>query len=173
MYCNCFLLTKKKDTFLNNIQYSMTIFSRTDSDNPNFQKLVTMLDADLSVRDGDEHAFYTQFNKITAIRNAIVCYVDDVAIGCGAFKKYDDDKAEIKRMFVLPEYRGHGIGLHILKELELWAAEIGYTGCILETGKNQPEAIHLYKEKAGYSIIPNYGQYQHIENSVCMIKTVL
>ena len=151
----------------------MTIFSRTDSDNPDFQYLVALLDADLSVRDGDEHAFYDQFNKITTIRNAIVCYVDDKAIGCGAFKKYDENKAEIKRMFVLPGYRGHGICLNILRELELWAAEMNYAECILETGKNQPEAIHLYQQKAGYSIIPNYGQYQHIENSVCMIKTVL
>ena len=98
----------------------MTIFNRTDSDNPDFQTLVALLDADLSMRDGDDHAFYAQFNKIAAIGNAIVCYVDDKAIGCGAFKKYDDHKAEIKRMFVLPQYRGHGIGLNILKELELW-----------------------------------------------------
>ena len=150
----------------------MTTFSRADSDNPDFQNLVLLLDADLSVRDGDEHAFYARFNKIAAIRNAIVCYVDDKAIGCGAFKKYDDNKAEIKRMFVLPEYRGHGIGFNILKELELWAAETGYTECILETGKKQPEAIHLY-QKAGYSIIPNYGQYLNVENSVCMMKVVL
>lgn len=150
----------------------MTIFNRTDSDNPDFQNLVSLLDADLSVRDGDEHAFYARFNKIAAIRNAIVCYADDKAIGCGAFKKYDDTKAEIKRMFVLPEFRGHGIGINILKELELWATEMNYTECILETGKKQPEAIHLY-QKAGYFIIPNYGQYQNVENSVCMMKTVL
>ncbi len=75
-------------------------------------------------------------------------------------------------MFVLPEYRGHGIGLNILKELELWAAEECYAACILETGKKQPEAIYLY-QKAGYSIIPNYGQYENVENSVCMMKHLL
>ena len=150
----------------------MTTFKRIDSDNADFQSLVALLDADLIIRDGDEHAFYAQFNKITTIRNAIVCYIDDKPIGCGAFKKYDDKKAEIKRMFVLPQYRGHGIGFNILKELELWAAELNYTVCILETGKKQPEAIHLY-QKAGYSIIPSYGQYLHVENSVCMMKPVL
>jgi GNAT superfamily N-acetyltransferase len=150
----------------------MTILSRTDSDNPYFQSLVALLDEDLAIRDGDEHAFYAQFNTIETIRHAIVCYVDEKPIGCGAFKKYDDEKAEIKRMFVLPEYRGHGIGLYILKELELWAAELKYVTCILETGKKQPEAIRLY-QKAGYSIISNYGQYQNIENSVCMMKAVL
>jgi len=150
----------------------MTIFNRTDSEDPGFQSLVALLDADLAIRDGNEHAFYAQFNKITTIRNAIVCYVEDKPIGCGAFKKYDAEKAEIKRMYVLPGYRGHGIGLNILKELELWAAEESYAACILETGKKQPEAIHLY-QKAGYSIIPNYGQYEHVENSVCMIKQLL
>jgi len=150
----------------------MIIFKRTLSDNADFQMLVALLDADLSKRDGDEHAFYAQFNKITTIRNAMDCYVNDKAIGCGAFRAYDQTKAEIKRMFVLPEFRGNGIGFNILKELELWAAELNYTECILETGKKQPEAIHLY-QKAGYSIIPCYGQYLNVENSVCMMKSLL
>jgi ribosomal protein S18 acetylase RimI-like enzyme len=55
--------------------------------------------------------------------------------------------------------------------VESWAAELNYPECILETGKNQPEAIRLYK-KAGYAIINNYGQYENVENSVCMKKTM-
>ncbi len=149
----------------------MTSFKRTTSENRDFQKLITLLNADLRIRDGDEHAFYAQFNKIENIRNAIVCYTNDEPIGCGAFKEYDETKAEIKRMFVEPQYRGKGIGLYILKELELWATELNYSGCILETGKKQPEAIRLY-QKAGYAIIKNYGQYENVENSVCMMKTI-
>jgi GNAT superfamily N-acetyltransferase len=150
----------------------LTHFLRTDSNNSDFIKLVTLLDADLEIRDGDEHTFYAQFNKINTIRNAIVCYVDDKAIGCGAFRANGQSKAEIKRMFVQPEYRGHGIGFNILKELELWASELNYNECILETGKKQPEAIYLY-QKAGYTIIPSYGQYANVENSVCMKKYIL
>ena len=74
-------------------------------------------------------------------------------------------------MFVHPKYRNKGIGLDILNELELWASELNYSECILETGKKQPEAIKLYT-KAGYQIIENYGQYENIENSVCMKKTI-
>ena len=59
----------------------------------------------------------------------------------------------------------------ILKELEKWAAELNYTKCVLETGKKQPEAITLYL-KNGYAIIPNYGQYIGIENSVCFAKVI-
>jgi GNAT superfamily N-acetyltransferase len=150
----------------------MTSFIRTLSDNTDFRDLVALLDEDLSVRDGDEHSFYAQFNKIENIRNVIVCYIDDKPIGGGAFKQYDQNKAEIKRMFVRSEYRGHGIGLKILKELELWALELNFSECILESGKKQPEAIRLY-QKAGYTIIKNYGQYENVENSVCMTKSIL
>ena len=150
----------------------MTLFNRTLSDDAGFRTLVALLDADLRVRDGDEHSFYAQYNKVDMIRNVIVCYVDDKPIGCGAFKEYEPGKAEIKRMFVLPEYRGQGVGLNILKELEQWAAELGYAECILETGKKQPEAIRLY-QKGGYAIIKNYGQYENVENSVCMKKIIL
>lgn len=150
----------------------MTTFNRTLSDNMDFQNLVTLLDKDLKIRDGSEHDFYAQFNKTANIRNVIVCYIDNKPTGCGALKEYDKKKAEIKRMFVLPEYRGRGIAFSILKELELWALELNYSEFILETGKNQPEAIRLY-HKAGFSIIKNYGQYENIENSICMAKNIL
>jgi len=81
-------------------------FKRTNSDNRDFQNLVTLLDADLKIRDGDEHAFYNQFNKIVNLRNVVVGYHEDKPIACGAFKAYENDKVEIKRMYVLPEHRG-------------------------------------------------------------------
>ncbi len=150
----------------------MITFNRTDSNNVDFQSLIALLDKDLQIRDGDEHVFYAQFNKTESIKHAIVCYGDNNAIGCGAFKENNPQQAEIKRMYVLPEYRGKRIGLNILKELELWAAEINYSECILETGKKQPEALSLY-QKAGYRITKNYGQYENVENSTCMLKCIL
>jgi putative acetyltransferase len=148
-----------------------TALKRTTSENSDFQNLVRQLDADLKLRDGEEHSFYSQFNKIDKIKNAVVCYADDLPVGCGAFKEYDETSVEIKRMFVQPGFRGRGIAGTILKELELWAAEINYSVAVLETGKRQPEAIALY-QKAGYTIIQNFGQYKNIENSVCMKKEI-
>ncbi len=142
---------------------------RTDSDDQDFRDLVLLLDADLKIRDGEEHSFYAQFNKVDTIRNVVIYYGNDIAIGCGAFKGFDNKTVEIKRMFVHPDYRAKGIGGIILKELEVWAVENNYSQSILETGKKQPEAIRLY-EKSGYRIIPNYGQYENVENSVCMKK---
>ena len=149
----------------------MFIFKKTDSSDPEFVALVTLLDADLAIRDGADHSFYSQFNKIDMIKNAIVCYENDVAIGCGAFKPFDKSSVEIKRMFVTPVNRGKGVGHLILEELEQWAAASGYQSCVLETGKKQPEAIRLY-QKAGYDVIENYGQYAGVENSVCMKKDI-
>jgi putative acetyltransferase len=149
----------------------MTTIKRTTSSDNDFQKLVTLLDKDLAIRDGDEHAFYAQFNKTVNIKNVVVSYIHEEAVGCGAFKEYDANTVEIKRMYVEPTFRGKGIAQNVLAELELWAKENNYNTCVLETGKKQPEAIALYT-KAGYNIIANYGQYEGVENSVCMKKEI-
>jgi GNAT superfamily N-acetyltransferase len=143
---------------------------RTDSNNPDFAELVKQLDADLAIRDGDDHAFYDQFNKLDAIKHTVVAYNEaNRAVGCGAIKQFETGTMEVKRMFVPLEERGKGIAGEILKELEIWAKELGNDKCILETGIKQPEAISLYK-KSGYRFIDNYGQYAGVENSVCFAK---
>ena len=147
------------------------IIKRTDSDNPDFIKLVKYLDADLAEKDGSDHAFYSQYNKIDKIKHAVVLYKNDIAIGCGAIKEFAENTMEVKRMYTVTESRGKGIATNILRELENWAAELSYKKCVLETGKRQPEAIALYK-KNGYEIISNYGQYVGIENSVCFEKAL-
>ncbi|NOS86376.1 MAG: GNAT family N-acetyltransferase [Ignavibacteria bacterium] len=147
----------------------MLKFVRTDSKNPDFLELVNGLDLDLAVRDGSDRVFYNQFNKLDAIKHVIVAYNNDIPAGCGTIKHFSADTMEVKRMFTPLQFRGRGIASGVLAELEKWAMELGYTKCILETGKRQPEAIALYK-KNGYKLIPNYGQYEGIENSVCFLK---
>ncbi|MHA7942110.1 GNAT family N-acetyltransferase [Formosa sp. 3Alg 14/1] len=144
---------------------------RTDSKHEDFVDLVRLLDSELAERDGDEHSFYDQFNKVTAIKYVIVAYHDDLAISCGAVKEYNEDSMEIKRMYTTKAYRGKGIASKVLVALEQWSSELGYKRCVLETGLKQPEAIRLY-EKNGYSLIPNYGQYAGVKNSRCFEKTV-
>jgi GNAT superfamily N-acetyltransferase len=145
---------------------------KTDSSNSDFQSLVKLLDADLAIRDGDDHAFYSQFNKIDKLKYVIVLYLDKIPVACGSIREYSEDVMEIKRMFVQPNYRRKGFAKMVVDNLETWAKELGYNNCILETGKNQPEAIKLY-QKIGYQIIENYGQYSGVENSVCMQKRML
>jgi GNAT superfamily N-acetyltransferase len=142
---------------------------RTVVTNPDFKLLVTQLDAYLAVADGEDHAFYDQFNKIEQIKYAVVAFENNEPVGCGAIKALSDEAMEVKRMFVIPGRRGKGIALAILDELEKWTAELGYSRCILETGSRQVEAIALY-EKASYKRIPNYGQYVGVDNSRCFEK---
>lgn len=131
--------------------------------------LVRMLDEDLQVRDGEDHSFYAQFNTLTHINHVIVAYADNQPAGCGAFRPFSPESVEIKRMFVHPAYRKRGIATLLLDTLETWAGAFGLQECMLETGYNQPEAIALYT-KAGYEVIPNYGPYENVANSVCMRK---
>ena len=150
----------------------MHIIKRTNSDNSDFQNLVLELDKDLAHKNGDTNDFFAQYNKIDKIKNEVVAYdTDGTAIGCGAMKEYEDGVMEIKRMFVPTAKRGNGIAGQILSELLLWAKELGYKKCILETGDKMTEAIGLYK-KHDFRIIPNYGQYADIESSICFEKEI-
>jgi GNAT superfamily N-acetyltransferase len=145
---------------------------RTDSSDRDFVNLVKLLDIELQIRDGEEHTFYAQYNKIDKINNVVVAFYNDVAVGCGAIKGYDSSAMEVKRMFVKDEYRSKGIATLVLVELESLTKELGFYKCVLETGIKQPEAIHLYK-KNDYTVIPNYGQYAGVDNSVCMEKVLV
>lgn len=145
---------------------------RTNYKNSDFVKLVALLDADLKIRDGADHDFYNQFNKIDGLMHVVVAYENKIPIGCGSFKMHPNHIVEIKRMYVAPTGRRKGIASKILNSLEKWAAEINQTKCILETGKQQPEAIELYK-KCGYTITANFGFYENVENSVCFEKKLI
>ena len=149
----------------------MITLIRTSSVHPDFITLVQLLDEELAIRDGADHPFYAQFNKIDMIKYAVVAYENDEPLSCGALKEYGPGIMKVKRMFTLPLARGKGIAGKILKELKFWAQEIGFEKCILETGIKQPEAIGLYK-KNGYKLIPNYGQYAGVENSLCFEKEI-
>jgi GNAT superfamily N-acetyltransferase len=142
---------------------------RTDTLNKDFITLVGQLDAELARRDGDDHAFYDQFNKIENMKHAIVLYENQKPLGCGAVKEFNPGTMEIKRMYVAPESRGKGFAAKILASLEEWARELQFNRCVLETGKRQPEAIRLYRH-TGYRRIPNDGQSADVENSLCFEK---
>lgn len=150
----------------------MHTIQRTNSDNVDFQNLVLELDKDLAIKNGDTNELFAQYNKLDLIKNFVVAYdANGVAVGCGAMKEYEEGIMEIKRMFVPVNKRGNGIAGIILSELQLWAKELGYKKCILETGDKMIEAIGLYK-KNDFQIIPNYGQYADVESSICFEKRI-
>lgn len=150
----------------------MLTLTRTTSDNPDFRNFIVLLDQGLKENDGDGHAFFAQFNKVDSINEVIVAYKDGVAAGCGAIKPYTQTIAEVKRMFVHPDFRRIGVAKSMLAALRRMCKEQHYTSAILETGDKQSEAIKLYK-RSKYNVIPNYGQYAGVESSVCMQKELI
>lgn len=146
-------------------------FIRTDSSHTGFVSLVRLLDKELAGYNGERDAFFSQYNKIDLIKNVVLLYDGSTPVACGAFKPFDADSVEIKRMYVSEDYRRKGLAASILSQLETWAGELGYAKTVLETGSFLPGTVALY-QKCGYAIIPNYGQYIGVEGSVCMEKKV-
>jgi GNAT superfamily N-acetyltransferase len=142
---------------------------RTNSNDADFKALVIELDKNLSGRVEERQLIYDQYNKVPDLQTVVVAYDNDIAVGCGAFKVFDNEAVEIKRMFVVEDKRGKGIASAILNELECWAKELSYRIAVLETGTKQHEAIALYQKK-GYSVTEQYGPYIGMDTSICMRK---
>ena len=147
----------------------MLKLERCNSENEDFINLTKSLDKDLRSRNGDSQNFYDKYNVLPYIDTVLIMKKDGIPIACGCFKQYDDNSIEIKRMFVKIEERGNGYSKRILNNLEKWAIELGFKRAVIETGKNQLEALGLYK-KCYYEIISNYGPYIGKENSICLEK---
>lgn len=141
---------------------------RTNSQNPEFKKLVQLLNLDLADRDGKTHPL-SQFNDISNLNYVVLALNKNQAIGCGAISEYDFNAMEVKRMYVSPEARGQRVGEKILSELENWSRELGKSQCILFMGSKQPEASKLY-QRNNYKIIEKYGKLQDIPDSICLAK---
>jgi ribosomal protein S18 acetylase RimI-like enzyme len=86
----------------------------------------------------------------------VVAYRDGAAVGCGGVKHLDAHTGEIKRLYVAPEVRGHGVARRLLDDLEVVARELGYARVRLDTGPRQPDALALFRG-AGYRDIEDYN----------------
>ena len=100
-----------------------------------------------------------------------IAYVDGTPAACGAFRPWGD-AAEVKRMFVEPEFRGRGLARKMLRFLEMEATRRGFTRAVLETGRGQPEAIGLYAS-SGWQPIAAYGQFVGSPLSLCFEKRLV
>jgi GNAT superfamily N-acetyltransferase len=94
---------------------------------------------------------------------------DGRAVACGGIARFDESRGELKRMYVVPELRGRGLGRRLLVELEAEARRLGYGAVLLETGDRQPEALGLYRS-SGYERIPCYPPYDSRALSLCFEK---
>lgn len=141
----------------------------THTADPDFQKLVLLLDHELWDELKEDQATYDQFNHVPEIKTAIIVYNNKEPVAIGCFKKRDDETVEIKRMFVQKAYRGKGLSKQVLYRLEQWAIECAYQYAILETSVRFDTAKNLYLSN-GYAITQNYPPYVGLKESVCMKK---
>jgi GNAT superfamily N-acetyltransferase len=145
---------------------------RTTTDDEDFKLLVKELDHELWVELKEDQATYDQFNDVINIQTAVVVYISNEPVACGCFKKLDVYTVEIKRMFVRKSQRGKGLSRQVLSELERWAREQNYKYAVLETSIHFETARNLYTS-TGYKVIPNYGPYVDLAESICMRKELI
>ena len=134
--------------------------------------LIGTLNAELLARYPEEGAthFRLDAEEVGTGRGAfLVACRGGEPVGCGAVRRLGDGVAEVKRMYVVPTARGMAVGAVILAALEAEARALGATRLVLETGERQPEAIALYR-RAGFSVIPRFGEYVDSALSLCMGK---
>ncbi len=148
-------------------------FVHTDGNAEDFQQLCEELDAELDRLVGGRTARsqYVKYNLCEEVSDVVMVYHAGKPVGCGGFKMYDDEHAELKRIYTEPQYHGMGLGEEIIRRLEALAKIKGYRWCILETGEILEAACHIYR-KLGYHIIPNYGPYTDMPESVCMERKI-
>ena len=77
--------------------------------------------------------------------------------------------AELKRMYVVPAYRGRGLARDLLRQVEDSAREAGADAMVLETGGPQVEAVGLYRA-TGYTDIGRFGHYKNEADAVHLGK---
>ena len=150
---------------------SEIVFLRCNGNNKDFIENCRLLDEDLDLRVGKiiKRDKYAQYNLIDKINEAIVVYRGNNPIGGGSIRPYDENTVELKRVFVIPDEQGKGIGTELVSKLIEWAKELGYKKMILETGELLAESCHVYL-KLGFKQIPNYGAYVDMPESLCMGK---
>ena len=136
-----------------------------------FEMLNTLLDDYYYERFGEVALKYRPYNTLQGIEDFFIACDEEKPIGCGCFRKITDAVAELKRVFVLPDYRRQGIAKVLVKNCEEIAKRKNSICMRLETGVEMIEAIELYK-KMNYSIIENYDNFAGDEICCCMEKTL-
>ena len=137
------------------------------------QALIAALDTDILTRYPEQEKTHG-INANTLLVGGgvfLVARLGGKPVGCGAMRPLEPGVGEVKRMYVRPEARGHGISRAILTRLEDWSRGRGYHTMRLETANRQPEAIGLY-ESTGYHRIPKYGEYKNEPRSLCFEKPI-
>ena len=140
-----------------------------DAENADLLMLAAKLDEYYFEIVGEVHKRYAKYNDPHLFGCRAVVYIDGKAAGCGCWKRIDERSVEVKRIYVLPEYRRQGVASAVIGAVERDAAQHGYTHAILETARTTADSAALYL-KLGYRVMPYYGSPAGADNCLCFEK---
>ena len=145
-------------------------------DTADAQALIEALDAHLNPLYPPEHRHGL---SVAALQDKAIVFLvarwGGVAVGCGAVRfvsGVNGEYAEVKRMYVMPEWRGRGVAQALLRQLEQVSRQKGFAVLRLETGVYQQEARRLY-ERVGFSRCPAFGEYAENGVNLCYEKRIV
>jgi len=128
---------------------------------PDFVELTQALDRELRARNGDAQDTYDGFNALVGIADVVLAYDGDRPVGCASYKVREPGLAEVKRVFVRPEFRGRGVSKALMAALERRARASGILTLLVETSRTFPEANGLYPG-LGFGVTENFPPYEAI-----------
>ncbi len=143
----------------------MTI-KKVPTNHPDLLNLVDELNQFFVAEWGEDvNDSYASHHELSSMKAAFIAMVDNIPVGCACWKERTDGQAEIKRMYVKPQFRGLKLADKLLLEAENDIKSLGYKKAVLETGSEMKQAIKFY-EKLGYQQIPNFGEF--INDNLCI-----
>ena len=117
----------------------------------------------------EKRSGFIPYNISSAITDVLIVYDGDTPVACSGIKRYSDEAAEIKRVWVDPEYRKNHIAGEMMDLLEAKAREMGFAKAVLQTRPQMEAAVSMYL-KRGYVLIDNYPPYDKLDGAICFAK---
>lgn len=122
---------------------------------PQVKKMI----ADSAINLNQDAAFQHFESELNDLENKYLPPFGDIVIavdedefqGMATFKKINDERCEIKRVYVRREARGQHLGDQLMEEILKKAKEAGFTEVILNTPITVTAAVNLYK-KHGFEV---------------------
>jgi GNAT superfamily N-acetyltransferase len=129
---------------------------------PDFIRLCRELDDFMMSFPDVDKALYKGYGEHENIHNAFIAYLDDIPVGCAAFREQSKWDAELKRVYVKEPYRNLGISRKLLCAVEESVRKEGFRTLTLATLLSLEGAVHLY-QTSGFSIVAVEGLYIHMQ----------
>lgn len=112
---------------------------------------------------------FVPYNYSDSVTDVLIAYIDGVPVGCAGLRRHSNSDAELKRVWVEPEYRSQHIATDLIGQIEEKARKQGFKRIVLQTREKMRNAVKLYR-KRGYKQIENYPPYDKLDGAVCYSK---